>query len=291
MQTRRFVRSLYAAGVVATWLAYPLPAAADPASQESVAPLRPDGAHKLEPVGAPLFANACNPCAKTNPCNPCAAKNPCNPCTAANPGNPCAAKNACNPCAKKNPCAAKNPCNPCAMKNPCNPCGSANPCNPCGGASIDPARFKQPAGVRLAGGPTKQLLQRGEQLWTDRDLGNSGIACATCHFDHYGQMNPSFQEPYPHFVAMPHQRAGVDQVSAQEMVQFCMLVPMMSDPLPWQSTDLAALTAYVKHLQKGYRPVATGGNPCNPCAMKNPCNPCAVRNACNPCATKRPVRH
>ena len=31
-------------------------------------------------------------------------------------------------------------------------------------------------------------------------------------------------------------------------------------------------------------------NPCNPCAAKkacNPCNPCAAKKACNPCAAKK----
>jgi len=28
------------------------------------------------------------------------------------------------------------------------------------------------------------------------------------------------------------------------MVQFCMVVPMKNEPLPWDSEDLAALTAY-----------------------------------------------
>jgi cytochrome c len=63
------------------------------------------------------------------------------------------------------------------------------------------------------------------------------------------------------------------------MVQFCMIVPMADEPLPWDSTELAALTAYVQSIQPGYHPVGGGGaaNPCNPCGMKNPCNPCAMK--------------
>lgn len=265
----------------------------------------------------PCAAKTLNPCAaKTlNPCaaktlNPCAAKtlNPCaaktlNPC-AAKTLNPCAAKTL-NPCAARtlNPCRAKtlNPCdaktlNPCDAKtgpaggaagggapdaaraNPCNPCGMRNPCNPCGGARVDADRFVQPRGTELAAAD----LALGEQLWNDRALGNSGLACGNCHIDKYLQMNPTFKEPYPHYVAMPAQQGGVSQVSAAEMVQFCMLVPMMSDPLPWSSRELASLAAYVESIQAGYQPVAGTApvNPCNPCGARNPCNPCAMKNPC-----------
>ncbi len=68
------------------------------------------------------------------------------------------------------------------------------------------------------------------------------------------------------------------------MVQFCMNVPMATDPLPWDSQELAALVAWVDNIQPGYKPLG-GANPCNPCAMKaNPCNPCAMKNPCNPCS-------
>ena len=91
------------------------------------------------------------------------------------------------------------------------------------------------------------------------------------------QMNPTFAQPYPHQVAMPLQMSGVDQVSAAEMVQFCMVNPMMAEPLAWDSRELAALVAYVEKIQPGYEPVTGGANPCNPCAAKNPCNPCGGR--------------
>lgn len=243
--------------------------------------LDPETATSLPTRAETQVANACNPCAKRNACNPCASMNACNPCGEKNAHNPCAAKNGCNPC------GAMNACNPCGAVNACNPCGAVNACNPCGGAAIDPSTFKKPNGVHLRGGAPRDLLARGGALWNDRNLGKSGIACSTCHYQSYGQMQPSFGTPYPHFVSMPHERAGVGEVSADEMVQFCMLVPMMSEPLDWESQDLAALTAYVKHLQIGYKPVDGAiGNACNPCAMKNACNPCAAKNACNPCAMR-----
>ena len=55
---------------------------------------------------------------------------------------------------------------------------------------------------------------------------------------------------------------------------------MQGKPLPWNSRELAALTAYTAELQKSF--VAQGAA-ANPCAGKNPCaaNPCAVKK--NPC--------
>lgn len=192
------------------------------------------------------------------------------------------AANPCNPCGS-NPCAS-NPCreNPCGA-NPCggNPCGS----NPCAGAKIDPARFKQPTNTPLASGDSDELLAEGETLWKDRRLGSSGIACATCHTDGVGQMADTFAAPYPHFVKMPHDRAGVSEVSASEMVNFCMMVPMQDEPLPWGSRELAALTAYVEQIQDTFEPSARApSNPCgtNPC-NRNACNPRGA-NPCNPCA-------
>ena len=90
-------------------------------------------------------------------------------------------------------------------------------------------------------------------------------------------MNATFAEPYPHPVAMASDRLLVDEVTAAEMVQLCMAVPMNAEPLDYSSVELAALTAYVLELQKGFDGSAAGMNPCaaNPCAA----NPCAA----NPC--------
>ena len=203
-----------------------------------------------------------------------------------------------------NPCAAKaaNPCNPCASKNPCNPCAAkaANPCNPCAaGSTIDPQLVTRPAGTQLFNGADAELVTLGKQLWQDRSLGASGLACQTCHLNN-ASFNPTFVKPYPHMVAMPLQRAGMPQVHLDEMVQVCMVIPMASKPLPWTSKELAALTAYAHEVQKDFIKAAaanpcmlkpSAANPCNPCAAKNPCNQCAAKmkqNPCNPCAVKNP---
>ncbi len=166
-----------------------------------------------------------------------------------------------------------------AQANPCNPC-APNPCaaNPCAqGASVDPARVTQGSNQLHTGTPEAQLLARGSELWNDPSLsGSGGIACSTCHVDNYQQMQATFAQPYPHAVAMASARAGVAQVNAAEMVQLCMVIPMGADPLPWNSVELAALTTYVRDIQRGFDPSAAAGqaNPCNPCGGGNPCNPC-----------------
>jgi len=283
--------------------------------------INPCAAKTLNPCAAKTLnaaaAKTLNPCAAKT-LNPCAAKtlNPClakslsakaaktlNPC-AAKAMNPCQAKaaggkmahNACNPCGMKK---KMNACNPCGMKkkmNACNPCGmKMNPCNPCGGgASVDPARFVQPSGTKLASGKHSKLVRKGKKLWNDSKLGNSGLACASCHINDTGMMNDTFAQSYPHFVQMPADQAGVKQVNAAEMVNFCMIVPMQGEPLAWDSKELAALTAYVESVQGKFKPGMGGGggmNPCNPCGMKkmNPCNPCGMKkmNPCNPCGMKK----
>jgi cytochrome c len=133
----------------------------------------------------------------------------------------------------------------------------------------------RPADTRLFAGAHTQLVKEGERLWNDPSLGTSGLACGTCHLNH-GHFNPSFTNPFPHPVAMTEQRAGLKQVRLDEMVQFCMVVPMASKPLAWDSEALAALTAYAGQVQKEFIKAAAA-NPCNPCVAKHPC---AAKNPC-----------
>jgi cytochrome c len=144
----------------------------------------------------------------------------------------------------------------------------------------------RPAGIKPYSGDRAKLVAEGERLWQDRSLGTSGLACGTCHLD-YGNLSHTFLKPYPHPVAMPQQQAGLKQVDADEMVQFCMVVPMAGQPLGWGSRELAALTAYTEEVQKDFVKAVAA----NPCLLKksasNPCNPCAAKNPCNPCSYKR----
>jgi cytochrome c len=115
-----------------------------------------------------------------------------------------------------------------------------------------------PAGASLPDGSSSELVARGEALWQDGSLSTNGASCSTCHVQNYAQMQSTFADPYPHRVTMVEQMSGVPRVSAAEMVQFCMLQPMQAEPLAWGSPELAALAAYVEHIQPGYQPVAGG---------------------------------
>src|SRR4030067_2645442 len=67
--------------------------------------------------------------------------------------------------AEKNPCAAKK--NPCAVKNPW---AAKNPW------------AEKPKPIRKAGiKDSAKLMEMGNKLWNDKNLGTSGAACATCH--------------------------------------------------------------------------------------------------------------
>ena len=48
-------------------------------------------------------------------------------------------------------------------------------------------------------------------------------------------------------------KTGLDSTDAEQMVQFCLLMPMGREkPLEWNSKELAALTAYTLKYQKDY---------------------------------------
>ncbi len=182
-----------------------------------------------------------------------------------------------NPTAAPRPltlAAACNPCNPCAAAA-CNPC---NPCNPCAAAKVNPCKVMRPAGMALRISSDRAVLAEGKRLWNDKSLSTNGLACQTCHMNK-AALNATFAQPYPHRVAMPFQQAGVAKVDVDEMVQFCMVVPMQAEPFAWESNELMALSSYTLSLQAGFNPCAAK-NPCNPCS---PCNPCAAKNSCSPC--------
>lgn len=182
-----------------------------------------------------------------------------------------------------------------AAANPCaaNPC-AANPCaaNPCAATDLPLEAIRQGDRELNDHGMTwDDLAARGAEVWADKSLSGTGAtSCSTCHSgDGTAMMNASFADPYPHPVAMAKDRAGLETVTAAEMVQLCMAIPMAAAPLDYESVELAALTAKVMDLQKSFDPSTAGGmNPCaaNPCAA-NPCaaNPCAANPcAANPCA-------
>jgi len=111
------------------------------------------------------------------------------------------------------------------------------------------AQITRPAGYKpMAGDPAL-----GEKLFNDTKLSTNGMSCASCHANH-GAFQASFAKPYPHTVAMAKDQLGRKTVHLDEMVQGCMVMPMSAKPLPWDSKELAALTAYTATLQKSFKP-------------------------------------
>lgn len=140
--------------------------------------------------------------------------------------------------------AAGNPCNPCAPKAK----------NPCAASSdrIDPKLVTRPVGTSLATGDNAALIKEGEKLWGDKGLSINGLSCQTCHQGN-GAFNASFAKPYPHLVKMAKARSGIKKIELDEMIQFCLVAPMATKPLPWDSRELAAMTAYAHELQKSFK--------------------------------------
>jgi len=172
------------------------------------------------------------------------------------------------------------------MKKMHNPCGMKNPCG-AKKAGVDPKKVTRPAGTHLKRGNHASMVRMGKQLFSTTSLSSNGLSCNACHTQH-ALFKETFSEAYPHYVKMANEQAGVKKVELDEMVQFCMVVPMASKPLPWGSTELAALTAYTAELQKTFKP---SHNPCSMKKMHNPCNPCGMKmkhhNPCNPCGMKK----
>lgn len=121
-------------------------------------------------------------------------------------------------------------------------------------ASIDQEKVVRPEGTNPPGADRAKLVTQGEQLWHDKSLSKNGkTACASCHKGNTRMFKKTFLEPYPHYVKMAKKKADLEQISSEGMVQFCMLVPMKTDILPWDSMELAALTAYTEDVvQKAY---------------------------------------
>ncbi|WP_372611480.1 hypothetical protein, partial [Halomonas sp.] len=104
------------------------------------------------------------------------------------------------------------------------------------------------------GDNSQEMLARGEALYNDTSLSSNGLSCASCHgIDGNDQgYNASFEQPYPHQVAMGSNMFGMSEVHADEMVQICMVTPMAAEPLEWGSDDLMSLSAYVVEVQRRF---------------------------------------
>ncbi len=144
-----------------------------------------------------------------------------------------------------NPCSIQNPCG--ATSNPCNPCAAKNPC------SSNSKVITRPTGTKLMAGDQAELLAEGKKMWADTSLSTNGMACQTCHQQGKAAFGKGFAKPYPHTVGMVKGKFGLEQVELDEMVQFCIIEPMAGKALPWESKELAALTAYTNKLQQEFK--------------------------------------
>lgn len=116
---------------------------------------------------------------------------------------------------------------------------------------IKPSDLTRPPHSTPFRGDRAALVKLGRKLYDDTNLSTNGMACNSCHAD-FGAYGDTFKKPYPHFVQMVNDATGLDQVTAEQMVQFCMMRPMANKPLAWDSQELAALTAYVEESQKEF---------------------------------------
>jgi cytochrome c peroxidase len=107
----------------------------------------------------------------------------------------------------------------------------------------------RPAGSKPFAGDRSALVTLGKTLYLDTKLSTNDMSCASCHTDGAMFMD-SFKQPYPHSVQMAKEVSNMDTITAEGMVQYCLIRPMMSKPLGWDSQELAALTAYVEEVQK-----------------------------------------
>ncbi len=121
-----------------------------------------------------------------------------------------------------------------------------------GEAEGDKKLVTRPRRSKRFKGKRADLEARGKELFEDTSLSTNGMSCNSCHED-FLSYNDSFKKSYPHRVAMGKDMFGLRRTTAEQMVQICMVAPMEAKPLPWDSEELAALTAYVKKLGKEYK--------------------------------------
>lgn len=157
---------------------------------------------------------------------------------------------------------------------------AANPCAPKAGTAssakpeVDPKLVLRPKGTKLAQENQADLIKLGKTLYESTKLSTNGLSCQNCHANNENYA-ATFSKAYPHEVAMAKDKGGVAKIQLDEMIQFCMVVPMQAKPLRWDSRELAALAAYTGEVQKVFRaqPQKTGATRANPCAPVNPCAP------------------
>jgi hypothetical protein len=114
---------------------------------------------------------------------------------------------------------------------------------------INPYSVTRPAGTTPFAGEAARLIEVGRARHGDTSLSPVGRSCNTCHLEE-DSYNDTFNRPFPHYVKSVRWKTGLSQITAEGMVQFCMVSAMEGRPLPWDSETLAALTAFVLERHK-----------------------------------------
>ena len=181
----------------------------------------------------------------------------------------------------------------CAPRSGCKPRASAGACGPATadkgqcGPMIPAEKVTRPEGVEPYQGDSQAgLVAMGERLFKETQLSSNGLSCNSCHANQAGYAD-TFAEPYPHYVKMADDQGGIKEIHLDEMVQFCLLSPMAGEALPWDSKELAALTAYTRTQQEAFEPGQNAGA-AGACAPKGGCAPkgaCAPKGGCAPKAS------
>jgi hypothetical protein len=109
---------------------------------------------------------------------------------------------------------------------------------------IPPKDVVRPAGTKAFSASPETLLAKGVTRHADTKLSPAGRSCNTCHLE-ADSYNATFKKAWPHPVDSVKVKTGLDAITAEGMVQFCMISAMGTRPLAWDSEALAALTAFV----------------------------------------------
>lgn len=113
------------------------------------------------------------------------------------------------------------------------------------GSRINPKQVTRPGVTKPFSTDAGKLLAAGTARHGDASLSTvAGRSCNTCHLEE-ASYNATFKKPWPHFVASVKTKTGLDRITAEGMVQFCMISAMNAKPLAWDSEALAGLTAFV----------------------------------------------
>lgn len=86
------------------------------------------------------------------------------------------------------------------------------------------------------------MVAYGDELWHSGKLGKNGLACANCH--------PDGSASNPH--TWPKFQTNLGKVGTlREMINWCIAVPMVGQPLAMDSKEMIAMEAYSFYTHRG----------------------------------------